>query len=160
MAFKIHIGDCVYEGCTRKHVPIVVRAGWCDKCNHKHKQEKKKSTGKKLPTYNYRRQKTNEAEMFFEIWSESNQRCFVCDKPITYPIAANFSHVLPKALNKYPKFKLYKPNVQLLCYDLKTPSCHYKWDHTPRSELKGEGWNKMFKLEAELKEEYKLLQQT
>lgn len=157
--FKPHIGDCQYEGCTRKNVPIVVKAMWCDKCNHKHKQEKKKNKPKPIPAKkNYFKEPVQrESDIFLEIWQEREHKCEVCDKPIYQPIAANFAHILPKALNKYPLFKLHKPCVAIMCYDLKSPSCHFKWDNYPRSELIGDGWERMFKKEAALKEEYESL---
>jgi hypothetical protein len=154
--FKPHIGDCQYPECTRKNVPIVVKAGWCDKCNHAHKQAKKKAEGKSIKKHwSMKPQNSGQADLFLEVWKESDGRCEVCSEPIIYPIASNFSHILSKALNRFPLFKLYKPNIALMCHFGDKPGCHYKWDHTPRSELKGEQWQKMFEREAKLKEEYK-----
>lgn len=146
--FRPHKSICI--SCNQEKI-IVVKKGLCGVCNH---NSKPKSKTKK---YSYTYKKTGEAELFAEIWHESNRQCFVCDKHISYPIAANFAHILPKALNKFPKFKLHKPNIKLMCYDLKSPSCYYLWDHTPRSDLKSTQWQKVFELEAQLKEEYKLI---
>src|ERR1700748_2917309 len=99
--FKPHNGACQYPGCTKTNTLLVVKKLWCATCNYKHKQDKKKKEGKPSSKYVYKRVATGEAELFSDIWAESNQRCFVCDKPIIYPIAANFAHILPKALNKY-----------------------------------------------------------
>lgn len=98
----------------------------------------------------------SESELFLKIWIDSNQKCFVCTKNIYYPIASNFMHILPKALNKYPKFKLYEKNVVLACHDNQS-SCHFSWDKLPRSELTQQKWEKVFKLESELKKEYQKL---
>ncbi len=155
--FKIHIGNC--SNCNRTNTPIVVRAGFCQWCNHEKKQAKKKESGKSTAKYVYKKPNTGESELFAQKWAESNQKCEVCSEPILYPIASNFGHCLPKSLNKYPLFKLYLKNILLLCHfsgrpDGK-PGCHFKLDHTPRSELKKDSrWDLVWELEAELKEEY------
>lgn len=153
--FKPHYGTCLYPNCNKTKAFIVVKAGWCQECNYKHKQQKKKEFSKPpINKYSYVKPKTGEADLFYTIWTESNQRCFVCNKPIIYPIASNFMHVLPKALNKYPLFKLFKKNIVLGCHDGES-SCHFRFDKAPRSTLTEPMWQKVFKLEAELKEEYK-----
>lgn len=154
--FKPYYGTCSYPGCTRTNAPIVVKSGWCDRCNHKHKEIKKKEAGKSIKKCTYVKPKTGESEIFLQVWENSNQRCFVCDKAIPYPIASNFLHVLSKALNKFPKFKLYPKNIVLGCHDSET-SCHHRWDKMPRSSLIEPMWKPLFELEAELKEEYKQL---
>ncbi len=150
--FKIHIGDCVK--CPRKGTPIVVKAGFCQWCNHEHKQAKKKEAGKSTAKYVYKKPNTGEKDVFYTIWCNSDQRCFVCKKPIIYPIASNFLHVLAKALNKFPLFKLNPKNIVLACHDGET-SCHHRFDKMPRSTLTEPMWKPLFELEAELKEEYK-----
>lgn len=98
---------------------------------------------------------TGEAEVFAEIAEEREWICFVSSQGLLELTATQFMHVLPKALNKYPLFKLYKPNIQLA-----TNEVHYLWDHTPRSELKKDRrFDKLFALEEQLKQEYKLLKQ-
>jgi hypothetical protein len=93
---------------------------------------------------------TGQAEIFEEISEEREWRCFVTDTRLMELTATQFMHVLPKALNKYPLFKLYKKNIQLA-----TNEVHFKWDHTPRSELrKDRRFDKLFALEEELKQEY------
>ena len=80
-------------------------------------------------------------------------KSFINDEPIYVFDVRNFAHVLAKGLNKFYKFKLYKKCVVLI-----TEEQHYQWDNGLRSELKLlPEWNKMFELETELKEEYKLL---
>lgn len=96
---------------------------------------------------------TGEAEIFAEIAEEREWKCFVSDKNLMELTATQFMHVLPKALNKYPLFKLYKKNIQLAADEI-----HYAWDFKPRSELrKDPRFDKLFALEEELKQEYKLL---
>lgn len=100
-----------------------------------------------------RKTPTGEKEVFEEIAEEREWTCFVTGATLYELTATQFMHVLPKALNKYPLFKLYKPNIQLA-----TNEVHFKWDHTPRSELKKDPrFDKLFELEEKLKEEYKLL---
>lgn len=95
---------------------------------------------------------TGEKEIFEEIAAEREWVCFVTQKNLMELTATQFGHVLPKALNKYPLFKLHKPNIQLFSNEI-----HYRWDHMPRSTLVEPMWKKLFELEAELKEEYKNL---
>lgn len=96
---------------------------------------------------------TGQAEIFAEIAEEREWICFVTQKSLMELTATQFMHVLPKALNKYPLFKLHKPNIQLA-----TNEIHYLWDHTPLSELrKDRRFDKLFALEEQLKNEYKLL---
>lgn len=151
--YKPHFGTCLGP-CGKDNQLLPVKDGFCMVCNHERKQAKKKLKSS-APKKNYFiKTPSGEAKIFEEIWAERDHLCFVCGAVIHYPIAANFSHILSKALNKYPLFRLYKPSIQLMCYDLKNPSCHYKLDHTPKSELIGEGWEKVFKLQEELKVEY------
>lgn len=152
--FKPHFGTCLHPGCkSPNNARIVVKKGWCDRCNYEQKQSKKKAAGKKTGKYTYKREATGEAELFEEIASEREWICFVTGQPLRELTPTSFMHVLPKALNKYPKFKLHKPNIQLVADEI-----HYKWDHTPRSECrKDPRFDKLFKLEEELKTEYKKL---
>jgi hypothetical protein len=105
----------------------------------------------------YHRKRTGEAEVFEQIWSALEEKiCFVCGRQIGEPSASNFAHIIPKALNKYPLFKLNPNNIKLFCHDSYS-SCHHRFDKEPRSTLKEPMWQKVFALEEELKEEYKLL---
>jgi len=152
--YKPHYGTCLGP-CGKDNQLLPVKDGFCQICNHERKQAKKKSKSSPPKKKNYfATPPQRESDIFLEIWQEREHKCFVCGKPIYQPIAANFAHILAKALNKFPLFKLQKSNIELMCYDLKSPSCHFKWDNYPRSELVGDGWERMFKKETELKEEY------
>ncbi len=111
----------------------------------------------------YRRKRTGEKEVFESIWEQatkdSQATCFVCNKNIMEPTPSNFAHILPKALNKYPLFKLNPDNIKLFCHDSYS-SCHHRFDKEPRSTLKEPMWKKVFELEEQLKEEYKNLKST
>jgi len=73
----------------------------------------------------------------------------------------NCAHVLPKAQNKYPRFKLYKKNIRFL-----TRFEHHLFDNgtiAQREKYKDEmlrdyglvvDWGKLYELADELKEEY------
>jgi hypothetical protein len=153
--FKPHIGDCSNLTCNRKGVPIPVKSGFCDKCNYEQKQEKKKLAGKSTKKYTYVREATGEGKMFENIIENLGDEatcCFVCKKPIAVLMYGNMAHVLPKG--KYEAYRLYSKNVVLLCYNLSGDNCHHKYDHTPHSTLIGEGWERLFKLRDELKEQY------
>jgi len=152
--FKIHIGNCSYPNCGRTGVPIVVRRGWCDKCNYTHKQAKKLADGKKksksFKSYSYK-EPTGEADLFATIAEEREWKCFVTDETLYELKPSQFLHVLAKALNKHPKYKLYAKNVVLA-----SDRVHRLWDFHPRSELLeiDPRFQKLFDLEAELKSTY------
>lgn len=99
------------------------------------------------------RKSTGEKEIFEEIAAEREWVCYVTDEKLTQLTPTQFMHVLPKALNKYPLFKLKKENIVLA-----TDEIHFKWDHMPRSVVaKDQKFDKLFALESELKIEYKNL---
>jgi len=148
--FRPHHGICSNPECQKESV-IVVKSGLCGFCNHKAKQAKKRAAGKKSGGYKYVRKATGEAELFEEIASEREWVDFVTGEKLWKLTPTQFIHVLPKALNKYPLFKLYKENIVLGSNDT-----HFKWDNVPRSELKKDPrFDKLFALEAQLIEEYK-----
>lgn len=157
--FKVHYGTCVE--CKQDEQLIVVKKGYCQQCNYKLKQSKKKAAGKKTGKYTYVRQATGEGEMFREIAlntiGDEATRCFVCGKLIALVTHNSMAHVLPKG--KYPKFRLNPDNIVILCYNISGDNCHYKYDMTPHSQLKGEGWEKLFELREQLKEQYKQLEE-
>lgn len=93
---------------------------------------------------------TGEKELFEEIAIEREWVDFVTGEKLWQLTPTQFIHVLPKALNRYPLFKLYKKNIVL-----GSNETHFKWDKVPRSELrKDPQFDKMFALEEELKKEY------
>lgn len=115
--------------------------------------EKKKPKPLKRTPLKKVKKKTGESEVFAEIAAEREWICFVSGETLRELKPTQFAHVLPKALNRYPKFKLHKPNIVLL-----SDWAHYQWDFGIRYELKKDPrWDKMFKLEEQLKQEYKQL---
>jgi hypothetical protein len=144
--FSPHWGVCVE--CKDDNF-IVVKRGFCSRCNHKFKTAKKKAEGKSLPK-KYARKATGEKDVFEEIAAEREWVDYVTGEKLWELTPTQFIHVLPKALNKYPLFKLYKKNIIL-----GTNETHFKWDKAPRSEIrKDKRFDKLFALEEELKQEY------
>jgi len=172
--FKPHFDICI---CHNEKRLIVVKKGYCAEGNYERKQknkvQRKTTYSSSLRTSGRckvdvgRKQEiaqgvlrkfkaktpTGEREIFAEIASERDWRCYVTGVELKELKASTFAHCLSKALNKYPLFKLYKPNIVLLADEI-----HYAWDFKPRSELKKDPrFDKLFALEEELKQEYKLL---
>jgi hypothetical protein len=101
----------------------------------------------------YKREPTGELPMFLEIWSERPHESFINGEPIHNFDVSCMAHVLGKAQNRFPKFKLYKP-----CVVIVTRAQHDAWDFGSREDLKKlPEWDKMFELEEKLKQEYKKL---
>jgi hypothetical protein len=148
--FKPHEGICI---CHNEKRLLVVKAGYCAIGNYDQKQAKRKADGKKQQKYTYTYKPTGEKELFEQISNEREHKCFVCNKPLHELTASNFMHVLPKALNKYPKYKLYKKNIVLGCHD-DYSSCHNRFDKEPRSTLTEPMWLPLFELEKQLKQQY------
>lgn len=114
---------------------------------------KKEKKPLKRTRIKYKKKDTGQVEIFTEIAQEREWICYVSGEKLWQLKSNQFMHVLPKALNKYPKFKLYKKNIVLA-----TDQIHTMWDTYPRSELrKDKRFDKLFTLEAELIEEYKNL---
>lgn len=94
---------------------------------------------------------TGEKFVFEGIANSREHKSFVSGTKLFDLRASNFAHVLPKAKNKYPEFKLNPQHIVLL-----TDDEHHEWDHGIREELrKRPEWNKMFELEEQAKQEYK-----
>lgn len=145
--FKPHKNICA--SCNQETL-IVVKKMLCAKCNYDSKQVIKKLAGKKTGAYKFIKEPTGEKQLFENIAEERDWKCYVTGEYLSCLGATSFMHVLPKALNKYPLFKLYPPNIQLVKDEI-----HFRWDHTPRSELTEPYWQKLFDLETDLKNEYK-----
>jgi len=105
--------------------------------------------------YRYVRKKTGELEVFEMIWKERAHKSFLSGKKLRKFSPTYFAHVLSKAQNKYPKFKLYKKNIILL-----TPEEHYLLDQGTIEQRKKYdienncSFDKIKQLYGELKDEY------
>lgn len=126
----------------------------CHYCNEKRKDDKRTIPKK---AYTYIRKPTGERVLFDSIFNTRSQVSYVSGESLasykdTELYVNLFAHVIPKAKNRYPKFKLYDKNIRLL-----TPDQHHQWDNR-RWEIENDPqWQGMFTLEEILKEEYEAL---
>lgn len=131
--FKPNYSTCVE--CKQQRM-IVVKKGYCKRCN-----ELKK--GKSKPKIKFKK-KTGEIDLFKEISQKINSICQCCKVPIANLSLINFSHVLSKGA--YPSYRLDKRNIFVVC-----ATCHHEWEFGDRNQSK-------FALKREiaqmLKEEY------
>jgi hypothetical protein len=152
--FNPHYSTCIK--CKKDDTLIVVKAGYCMKCNHNLKQEKKKASGKsidKKQTF----KATGEKDIFHYIldsFEDEPINCFVCRKRLSLITHSNFAHILRKG--RYERFRLNPDNIKIMCYSIDGDNCHYKFDNTPRSNLTDPMWSEVFELEERLKKEYNL----
>lgn len=94
---------------------------------------------------------TGEKQVFTSIAESREWKCFVTGEILHALKPTQFAHVISKAENKYPKYKLNPDNIVLL-----SDWAHYQWDFGVRSELKKDKrFDKLFTLEQELLNEYK-----
>jgi hypothetical protein len=107
---------------------------------------------KEKKVYKFKKKPTGELELFHIIEEERGLKSQITGEEIGEFNVWCFAHILPKAQNKYPLFKLIKENIIVMTYDQ-----HFAWDNR-RESLKGKSeWAWVFDLEAELKEAYELL---
>ena len=117
----------------------------------KNKDKPKKVYALKRTPLTYKRKPTGELPVMKRIWASTKEhKSFISDEPIKKFHVRNMAHVISKAKNKYPEFKLYVPNIRILTWKE-----HDQWDNGVREDLKKlPEWNKMFELEEKLKLEY------
>lgn len=165
--FKPHYGTC--SSCHQPDQLIVVKKGFCQRCNYKLKEKRKKSEGKSYG-YKYKRKPTGEKDTFHRVLDnipdDQPTKCFVCGVLVPVVTHHNMSHILPKS--KYPLFRNKAGNIRIMCHSpisrinevtkLPTNGCHSDFDTKPRSELKHEMWDKVWELEKELLSEYKIIE--
>ena len=95
--------------------------------------------------------------LFINILNTRKQVSFISGKSLSHiPIGSQFwfnlfAHVLSKAQNRYPKFKLNPENITLL-----TPEEHYALDFGTKEQRLGidADWDKLYKLRDSLKIKY------
>ena len=157
--FKAHYGYCPF--CSQEAQLIVVKKGYCQQCNEKQKQAKKKAVGKKTTKYHYVREATGEKDTFHAVLDnlpDTETVCFVCKTRIAAVTVHNFAHILSK--KQYPLYRNNPNNIRLLCHRFVADAdgfqgCHFAYDMQPRSQIidKPE-WQELFELEEQLKKEY------
>lgn len=145
MSIKYRIGCCSVCKQERLIVKRKPSGDLCIGCNKKRLSSV--SPPKKTPP---KTRKATGEKVLFEVISKTRPHVsFITKRPLSgEPKTWWFAHVLPKST--YPKFRLYDKNIVLL-----TAEQHRDWDFGGRAELiMDPRWDKMFSLEAELKEEY------
>lgn len=121
--------------------------GYC-----KYHQWKRDDIVKKI---SYIRKETGELELFIQIWNERPHKSFLSGKKLNTFSPSLFAHVLPKAKNRFPKWKLNPDNIILL-----TIEEHHLYDNgyiEQRERYAKENncdWNKIYNLYNELKNTY------
>ncbi len=101
--------------------------------------------------YQYKKKPTGEKDLFEAIWLERGPYSQIDGSFLGEFNVSYFMHIIPKAKNKYPNFKL---NPE--CIVLGDIIQHHNWDNA-RHKCTGPEWKWLFEKEAELKEEYKRL---
>ena len=117
-----------------------------------HKQRKKSSKQINKKSGGKEKEPFKESDTFNDIWTSRPKKSFVTDKllPDTQNARAwYFSHILPKGKAKYPMFKFYKKNIQLMTFQE-----HETWEYKKYTIKDDQQWKHVFELEEELKQEY------
>jgi hypothetical protein len=137
----------------------------CDRRENPHKHglttknspPKKKTASKIVKNY----KASGQAALFEALWNTRPRVSFISGIPVT-PEPSTFAHLLSKAQNKYPKFKLYSKNIVFL-----TRYEHFLLDHGTeelrekyvKDMLSNHGivvdWEKLYTLREILIEEYR-----
>jgi hypothetical protein len=105
---------------------------------------------KEKKVYKFKKKPTGEKEVFESIWKERPHKSQIGGEKIEEGTPSNFLHVIPKAKNKYPEYKLLKQNIVI-----GTWKEHHLWDND-RGKIKDDPkWKFMFELEKQLLEMYK-----
>ena len=150
---------CNYNDCSYP----VFGGGYCR--NHQWNRERKPKKFKpfspiKRSPIRYSKEPTGEAVLFNTIWNTRNKKSYLSGKKLDKYYGTDlffnlFAHLLSKAQNRYPKYKLNEKNIVLL-----TPAEHLLLDQgteDARSKYGKENkcaWEKVYTLRRELEREY------
>lgn len=153
--------QCKVEGCT--NVPFNNKHGYCQfhmykayiptKSKSTRKTIRKKRKSLKTSYFGFKTQ----IEMFMYVWETQPHICWLTDHPLRYKPGDDkwvnqMAHVLRKG--QYTYFKLNPDNMRLLDPDIHDLVDNFKeeyWLKYPHINF-----NKWFKLQEEMKEEYKM----
>lgn len=136
----------------------------CRDCNTLRKQQLKGNKDKRnLSTFKKKSKPTGEMALFQSIWASREKKSYLSGKELknyegTSFFPNLFAHVLSKAKNRYPKFKLFEKNIILL-----TPDEHYLYDFGTEEQRNkyaqehGCSWAKIYELKDELVKVYNQL---
>jgi len=159
--------ECGEEDYIVKRSPL--HGDFCKKCNDvrlttKNADKPKRKRIKRVKNY------TGERELFMDIWNDSKKCSFLSGKSLIHlanykddPDRAGlfyscFAHVLPKASNKYPLFRVNRANIVLL-----TPEEHNLLDFGTEEQRQKYAekndcrWKGIYELRERLKRQYKEL---
>ncbi|MBN2617235.1 MAG: hypothetical protein JXR64_02860 [Spirochaetales bacterium] len=137
MAKICKIQECSYP---------VFGKGYCKK--HQYLRQDYKS-------YVYKKTATGELQLFELIWKERIHKSYLSGRKLEYFSVSLFAHVLPKAQNKFPKWKLNPDNIILL-----TEYEHHLYDNGTMSQREAYAkendcnWTIIHNLYKELKDAY------
>lgn len=120
--FKPNFGTCVS---CRKQSLIVVKKGYCQRCNKELKDSKKKAEGKYKAPKQYVKKKIGTLELFREIWNERPHVCQVTGEVIKDFDLRCFSHIVPRSLSS--KLALDKDNIWIVTHEI-----HHLWEFQSR----------------------------
>lgn len=131
--FKPYIGTCYL--CGAEDVPIVVRAGHCQRCRDEINKEKKKERKRVKEDVQHgldqifknKNKNANADSRFYkrilDKWETDGELyCKECGIPIEEPSASNVAHILSRGA--FPQLRHDPENVICLCFD-----CHFQLDH-------------------------------
>lgn len=112
---------------------------------------KKEKVEKKKVPYKFKPKNSGQLDLFKKIWQERGPYSQISGEYLGEFNVSLFAHVLPKAKNKYPLFKLNPQNIIIISI-----AEHFLWDNA-RYKCTDPKWKQMFELENALKEKYKTI---
>lgn len=121
--FKPHKGTCIECG---EEQYIAVSKGYCKKCNHKLKQQKKTE---RLVAQGETPQADKDDIWYRAAWRKKPHICEECDKPLLKYSRMFISHILSKGAYTY--FRNDFRNYNKLCQD-----CHQQWEFGDQTTMK------------------------
>lgn len=114
-------------------------------------QPKPEKTVKTKKSYTYKKKPTGELELFKSIWQERGPHSEISGQYLGEFNICYFAHILPKAKNKYPHFKLNPDNICIMSFDE-----HFIYDNQFH-KCNTTDWNWIIEKKAKLKFEYEYL---
>lgn len=98
--------------------------------------------------YKYKKKPTGELEVFKKIWDERGPYSQVSGQYLGEFNICHFAHIIPKAKNKYPHFKLNPENICLMTFDE-----HFLYDNQ-NHKCNTDEWIWVHDIKDKLKEQY------
>lgn len=111
-------------------------------------QPKPEKTEKKKKSYKYKKKPTGELELFKHIWEQRGPYSQISGTYLGEFNVCYFAHIIPKAKNKFPEFKLNQDNIYLMTFDE-----HFMWDNRYH-KCTGQEWDMIKQLKENLLLDY------